>query len=410
MSAPSQAELAARKRILAVRTVPVTVRVVDSTGKALPSAVVHVKEIRSAFRFGCAVPSMPPRAQQSPALRPIADRLRAAFARLFNYATTENACKWAQYEPSEGVYNDANVLGVIEFCKLAGAELKGHNLIWGADSGRFVPSWLLQKPDSDVRRLFKAHIFQEVSRFKSDIHLWDVVNESLHCHWFASHYGPDYVLDALNFAHQADPSAYLLINEYANFHPGGAERYAAQARDLLARGAPLNALGIQAHDPPYWYSPDQLQHVLDTLAATGLDLHLTEFTFPSDGREILGGYRSGTWTEEAQAEFYRYFFTLCFAHPAVKAITLWALWDGASWLKKGGLLRKDFSEKPAYRVLDTLINHTWRTEGDFSCSKEGKVTFRAFKGEYSIEVSAPGHTVVTLHQSVSQPTTFTVSL
>jgi hypothetical protein len=50
----------------------------------------------------------------------------------------------------------------------------------------------------------------------------------------------------------------------------------------------------------------------------------------------------------------------------------------------GGLCHFDMSPKPAYRVLDRLINEEWRTNIDAKCKEE--FTFRGFYGEYEIEI------------------------
>jgi GH35 family endo-1,4-beta-xylanase len=56
----------------------------------------------------------------------------------------------------------------------------------------------------------------------------------------------------------------------------------------------------------------------------------------SGGKPITGGWREGTWTEEAQAEFAEQFYRLCFGHPAVASINWWGLSDRQIWLPGGG--------------------------------------------------------------------------
>jgi len=47
----------------------------------------------------------------------------------------------------------------------------------------------------------------------------------------------------------------------------------------------------------------------------------------------------------------------------VASITWWDLSDRFAWQNApAGLVRADLSPKPAYRVLDRLINHLWRTD------------------------------------------------
>ena len=87
-----------------------------------------------------------------------------------------------------------------------------------------------------------------------------------------------------------------------------------------------------------------------------------------------------------QAEYAEKFYRLCFAHPAVRAITWWDLCDRGAWRDGGGLLRDDLTPKPVYRRLDRLINHRWRTGGTGKTDDSGRMEFRGFHGRYLIVV------------------------
>ena len=80
---------------------------------------------------------------------------------------------------------------------------------------------------------------------------------------------------------------------------------------------------------------------------------------------------------------------MAFSHPALEAITWWDLVDGR-WLgAPSGLVRGDFTPKPAYDALLRLIRREWWTpEQALTTDAAGRVTFRGFLGAY--EVSAPG--------------------
>jgi len=54
----------------------------------------------------------------------------------------------------------------------------------------------------------------------------------------------------------------------------------------------------------------------------------------------------------------------------------------------GSLINKDFTKKPAYDVLDELINHEWKTQLEIENSGENKV--KGFFGKYSIEFEKNG--------------------
>ena len=70
-----------------------------------------------------------------------------------------------------------------------------------------------------------------------------------------------------------------------------------------------------------------MEEVLDQYTALGKELHITEFTPTSGGRKITGSHRKGVWDEAAQADYAVKFYRVCFANPAVPAITWWELSD-----------------------------------------------------------------------------------
>ena len=49
-----------------------------------------------------------------------------------------------------------------------------------------------------------------------------------------------------------------------------------------------------------------------------------------------------------------------------------------------GIFRKDMTLKPVYNVLDSLINHEWKTKLQIEPDKDGNIKFRGFKGKYKI--------------------------
>ena len=88
-----------------------------------------------------------------------------------------------------------------------------------------------------------------------------------------------------------------------------------------------------------------------------------------------------------QSQLPRDFYRLWFSHPCVRGITWWNLVDGGAAPGEpsySGLFDKDMNPKPSYEVLDSLINHEWRTRLVMKAPKDGCVNFRGFKGNYKI--------------------------
>jgi hypothetical protein len=73
-------------------------------------------------------------------------------------------------------------------------------------------------------------------------------------------------------------------------------------------------------------------------------------------------------------------------------ITWWNLGDGTAHgnegIAGGGLADADFNPKPAYKALDQLINHDWKTNLQAKADADGNVTFRGFHGSYKVDVTA----------------------
>ncbi len=363
-----------------------TVYVTRRDGTPVPGAAVRVRQTSHAFLFGCAFPSWD--VTKMPGTEHW-EKFERHFLRLFNYTTTENMLKWPHTEPAKDSLNYEMADRFVEWCEAKGLTVKGHCLIWGIEKMGY-PLWLAGLPPEEVVERARRRVTETVARYRGRIRYWDVVNEPLHCRWFEGNWGPDYAAEAFRLAREADPDAVLVLNEYWNQWDGQAARFVEFARKVEEAGGKIDALGEQAHDRPRVASPEQILEMLDTLASDGREVHLTEITMPSDGAEVKSGFVKGTWTPEFQGRYYRYLFTLAFSHPAVRAITLWAMWDGSSWLDQGGIITKDWQLKPAYHELDSLINREWRTQTSGRTFADGSFTFRGFHGTYEVTVEAEG--------------------
>lgn len=365
-----------------------TVKVVDAAGEPVAGARVRARQTSHDFLFGCAFPSWDI-SKKEPNPQDWA-KFEKHFVKLFNYATTENMLKWRYLERTEGSPDYTMADNFVAWCRKHGIRIKGHTLVWGTSNGGF-PDWLQKYPPEEIARKTEKRVREMVARYKGKIDIWDVINEPLHLRWFEEKMGADYEVRALKWAQEANPDALLLVNEFGS-QWGEADAFSKHASDLIARGAPIGAIGEQHHEPPRIATPQQVFAMLDKLGEARRDIHLTEIIMPSNGAQVESELMKGNWTPETQGRYYRYLYTLAFSHPRVRAITLWAMWDGSSWFDQGGIISKDWTLKPAYRELDSLINREWRTNASGRTSPTGEFGFRGFKGEYRIEVSEGGRT------------------
>jgi GH35 family endo-1,4-beta-xylanase len=241
-------------------------------------------------------------------------------------------------------------------------------------------------------------------RYGDRIEFWEVVNEP-------SHLPEPKVDQPYRWARQIDPRAYLIINDYAVLSDGGPGVFKLLTAAKQS-GVPFDGIGIQAHEPVGMRFPlDRVGMILDQYAALGKELHITEFTPPSAGQKILGSHREGVWDEAAQADYAVKFYRVCFAHPALRAITWWDLCDLASWQPGGGMLRADLTPKPVYEQLQRLIHQEWTTRLSAKADAGGRFSFRGFLGKYRILIETPqGKVERDIHLQKGGPAEITVSL
>jgi GH35 family endo-1,4-beta-xylanase len=258
-----------------------------------------------------------------------------------------------------------------------------------------VPSWLQRYSAEKTQELLLGRVRREVGGFAGRIDIWDVVNEAVNTRTWTHRDVADYIKEpvdkiadyvekAFKAAHEANPKAHLILNEYNTIaRKDVRDRFFQLAQELKRRGTPISGLGIQAHEPrQHWYPPKEVWATFDRLASLGYPLHITEFIPQSGGKSITGGWRKGKWTQDTQAEFAEQFFRLSFGHLAVASINWWGLSDRRIWLPGGGLVTKEYEPKMVYNRLRKLVHEEWKTRTKTRTDEKGALTFRGFFGKY----------------------------
>ncbi len=375
------------------RKVETVISFKDSKGQAVAGAPVQVRQVMHEFLFGCIAFDLVRGRELYKG-----ELWKQRFSELFNFAVFP--FYWAGYERQPGITTREDILQAVQWCRGQGITTKGHPLVWTNPAG--VPEWVRQYPPERSEELVMNRVRREVGGFTEQIDIWDVVNEPIHCRTWKDITARDYVQEpipqiadyvdkAFRAAHEANPKAHLILNEFnVVSRAEDRERFYQLAAELKRRGTPISGLGIQAHEPrEEWFSPEKVWTTLDRLGGLGYPLHITEFIPQSGGKPITGGWREGTWTEETQAEFAEQFYQLCFGHPAVASVNWWGLSDRQIWLGGGGLIDREYEPKPVYNRLRNLIQHEWRTSLDTQTDEKGQITFRGFCGTYDVRIKAP---------------------
>jgi len=361
-----------------------TIEVVDADGKPVSGATVVVQQTRHEFLFGCNLFVLDQ--LETPELNAKYER---AFANLFNFATLP--FYWRDLEPEQGklrfvedspyIWRRPPPDRLVKWCKANSITPKGHALMYAKN--KFMPDWTARnKPETFLRQAAK-HMAEIAERYKRDIPIWDAVNEEMPrlknlSEWHAV--PNDYLAWCFREVGRLFPkTTQLLINDGTSQAHVTTSEYEAMIKGLLQQRVRVSGIGIQFHGGRY--PPQQLFAVYEQLGRLGLPLYITEITIPATGQD--GATRQGVTV----ANLYR----LWFSTPKMAGITWWNLGDGTAYGNEnkslGGLLDKDMNPKPAYRELDRLINHEWKTSTTLKTDAKGKAHFRGFHGKYSIQVT-----------------------
>ncbi len=307
------------------------------------------------FRFGTVTKW--PQISQSSAYRETA-------LNTFNSFTPERIFKAALIHPKEGLFHWQDADDFVAFCEKHQKQIHGHTLIWDRD----LPEWL-SDPALKNPVLAEQHAGAIVSRFKSRVKAWDVVNEAFNSEgqlrqgawWRAS--GDSYIEKAFRAAHEADPRAMLFYNDF-DLEVNSVKRRAVISflDDLRKKGVRIDGIGFQLHLHLHHSDPEAFAAALKDVADAGFSIHLSELDvsvlpapgeFP--GKEIL---------LKRQAELYvRIFESFLAIREGLRyGITLWGVGDADSWivteLKKVDyplLFDENYVPKPAFYSLMPLI-------------------------------------------------------
>lgn len=389
------------------------IRFITASGDPVRNAKVEVKQTKHDFLFGGLTWNLINERNNAKL-----ERGKQMYKELFNFAVFE--LYWKSTEPELGKAEKDPLFPMLEWCEANDITTKGHALVWPCRSG--VPKWLGKFTLEETEVLLKARIINITDSFEGRIDIWDVVNEPVNVWTWRNKvknldterdWGKeepiqdvaDYVDLAFKWTYQANPRSELVLNEYYQIsNMKVRERFYELVKELQKRGTPLHGLGIQAHEPrkgQEWYNPRDVWDTYDYLGSLGLPLHITEIMTQSSGKEITGGWRTGTWTEEAQADFAEQFYRLSFGHPSMMSIGWWGFADyiGDRW-PNIGLVTVDYDPKPVYNRLKKLIHEEWETNLSTPLNRKGELEFRGFFGNYDI----------VLHTADGKVRTFTVHL
>ena len=258
-----------------------------------------------------------------------------------------------------------------------------------------------------------------LSRYKGRFAHYDVNNEMLHGGFFANRLGPGINTRMFQMAKAMDPSALLFVNDFSvedgKDWRASPRKYLDSIMELLRKGAPVDAIGIQGHA-----SNPVVPHVLDALdvlaeARKPTNRPTSNYDLSSSlcGLEMPVGKSSddastrdqsiSIWftemdvvssDERVRADDLEMMLRTAYAHPAVEGVVLWGFWKGCEGFPTcrvdAELVEGDWTLNEAGRRLE-MVQKEWRSSDVCGRSNEnGQFCGRGHCGRYEVQVEWNG--------------------
>lgn len=257
-----------------------------------------------------------------------------ALAREAGILVPEYELKRGVIEETRGRYDFSGADAIAAFARTRGMRFRGHTLVWHHRNPVWLDAALAETRDP---RLLLDYVAAAVGHYRGRIHSWDVVNEALapddgrsdglrETAWLAA-FGPSYIDEAFHAARAADPSALLVYNDWG-CEAAENDRFRAATLDFLeaalARGVPIDGLGLQGHLAAFGPKLDQkkLADFLARVRALGLKVLVTEHDV-DDG----DGPADIATRDRAVADASRRFLDVVLDCDATVAVLTWGLTD-----------------------------------------------------------------------------------
>ena len=309
----------------------------------------------------------------------------AAVGREFNIVVGENEMKFDATEPGQNYFNYGGSDAIMWEAERNHQEVRGHTLAWHSQ----VPSWVSsdgRKNNNGFTReqllgILKNHIYNVVGKYKGKIREWDVVNEvldddqsvvrtnpgtyKLRPSIWATYIGEEFIDSAFVWAHEADPSAKLYINDYGVEFMGStkAEAYFNLVKRLKASNLPIDGCGLQCHLTTGQLDTLKLENNIQRYAPLGLNCIITEL-------DIALANPSAPDALESQAKEYAAITRVFLRNENCPTLMVWGISDNNSWRHNQPLMfDSNCNAKPAYYYVHAQLRKAAQKETSVNLKK-----------------------------------------
>lgn len=242
----------------------------------------------------------------------------------------------------------------------------GHTLVWHNQ----VPDWFFSNSEGksnskaeQIERL-RNHIKTVAGRYAGKVNAWDVVNEVIdndgsyrQTLWVkALGNGDTLVKYAFRFASEFAPNTELYYNDFNVWRPSKVEGIVRMVKMLQKEKIRIDGVGMQGHWGLNYPKTDYIEAAIDTLAACGIKVMITELdidVLPLTKEGQIVGQVMGDKQFQLE-EFKKFFdpytnglpdsvqslltnrfkelFSIFYKHrDKIARVTLWGVHDGMSW-------------------------------------------------------------------------------
>ena len=291
----------------------------------------------------------------------------------FNLMTAENEMKMDALQPNRGEFTFGSADALVNMALRHEMTIRGHCLVWHQQQPQWVSSDG-KKNDKNWSRaealeIMKTHINTVMNHFKGKVIEWDVVNECLdddqsiirtnpngytlrQTVWQRA-IGDDYIDSAFVYAHRADSTVRLFLNDYDVELQGKAKSvaYYNLAMHLKERNIPIDGVGLQCHFSIGDVDSVKLEKNIRRFGEAGLKCIITELDMgiPSTSDKDL----------EEQARNYRVITDIVLNNDNCPTMLIWGIKDNDSWRSGSNplLYTSGMEKKPAFYAVRSALRH-----------------------------------------------------
>jgi endo-1,4-beta-xylanase len=310
---------------------------------------------------------------------------RAKVRKHANIVLPEDDLLWYQLKPTPDSPLDFTAGDkFFAFAERNDMRVLGAHLVWDEGFGEGWTDddlWGLNRKQAE--KLLYGTVRQVVRHYKGRADAWIVCNEvtdpegvrgvRTNVPWYNT-IGKQYIARSFRIAHQEDPKADLLLNEFGfetvnewGDRPEDRRKAFLQVIDMLQRqDVPLHGVGIQAHllaDRFHErFDAKGYRQFLRQIADRGLKIFITEMDVLDDG--LPKNIRK---RDQMVADIYRRYLDVTLDSKAVKAVISFGLSDRYTWLQEDMpredgaarrplILSESLRRKPAYRAVRNKLH------------------------------------------------------